>query len=259
ALQRSTVREVGDPRETDHRTIDQPRLLASVEPLCQTVLILHLDVQIWRDSHYGNPAFLLQHFDPWIQYRLVAPEFVNDKTPDTISLLWFQKLHRTVQLGEYAASVDISRQKHGGVRHFRHTHIYDIVCFQIDLRRASGSFDHDNVVFFCKGAERLHNIRDKVFLIFKIIPGAHRPQDLAVYDHLGSRIVGRFQENGVHKDGGFDPRRLRLHHLRAPHLQAFAGDIGIQRHVLGFERSHPVAVLPEDPAQSRREETLSRI
>ncbi len=54
---------------------------------------------------------------------------------------------RAINSGEYAAPVDIRRRITGRWAHFRHSHIDDITIAQIDFRRASGAFQHNNVIF----------------------------------------------------------------------------------------------------------------
>ena len=49
-----------------------------------------------------------------------------------------------------------------------------------------------------------------------------------------------------------DPRRFRLHDLRASHLKPFLCDKGVERHVLRLKRRRPVAILPENAAESGR-------
>ena len=90
----------------------------------------------------------------------------------------------------------------------------------------------------------------------------HRRHDadrLPVQDHLGSGIVGRFQQNRIHSCGGFYSRRFRLHHLSPAHLQTFLCDKRIEGHILGFKRRHTIAVLLQDTAQSACQDAFPRI
>ena len=135
---------------------------------------------------------LLQHLYARIKDCLVSAEFVDDQSFNHLALILFQKLHCTDQLGKNTASVDISDQKYRSFRHLCHSHVYDIFCFQIDLCRASCSFDHDNIVLCCQRIICFHDIRHQFFLIFEIVSGAHGSKDFSIYDHLRTNVIGRF-------------------------------------------------------------------
>ena len=93
-------------------------------------------------------TFFLKHPDTRIQNTLIAPEFIDDKPAYPVSFLLLQQEECAEQLREYAATVDISRQKHRRIDQLRHSHVYDIIFFQIDLRRTSRSLDHDDIRLF---------------------------------------------------------------------------------------------------------------
>ena len=104
-------------------------------------------------------TLLFQHLHTGIQDGFISAEFVDDKPFDHFSFFRLQKLYRTVKLGKHSASVNISYQKNRSAGHFCHTHIYDILCFQVDLCRTSGSFNHNNIVFGCQCMVGFHHIR----------------------------------------------------------------------------------------------------
>ena len=232
ALQWVKICEIGDPRHTDDCHIDHPNFLWTVKTLCQAVLVLHLDVKIRCDTDNRDPAFALQHLHARIKDRLITAEFVDDQTLYHLSLVFLQKLHGSVKLCKHTAAVDISDQKDRCFCHLRHSHVYDILFFEVDLCRASCTFDHDDIILCCKYIKCFHDVRDKFFLVSKIIPCAHCAKDFSVYNDLRTHIVGRFQKDRVHKDGRFDPGSLCLHDLRSSHLQSFLCDKGIQCHIL---------------------------
>ena len=142
---------------------------------------------------------------------------------------------------------------------FCHPHVYDVLLLEVDLGRAPRSLQHQDVVFRCEGVIRLHDWLDQLPFILIIHRRIHVSDGHAIDDHLGTRIVGRLQQDGVHPHAGLHAGGLGLHNLRPAHFQPFRCDKRVERHVLRFERRHPVAILPEDPAKPRHQEALSRI
>ena len=69
----------------------------------------------------------------------------------------------------------------------------------------------------------------------------------------------RLEQHGVHEGLGIDAGRLGLDDLGASHLLAQGGHPGVEGHVLGFERSHVVAVLPQDAAKGGGQDAFARI
>ena len=186
------IRKIGNPWKPDHCQINLTNLLMITHAFTEAVLIFHLDVQIRSHSHYRNFAFFFQHFYARIQNGLIAPEFVDNKAFDHISLIFFQKFHCTIKLCKNSASVNISGQKHRGFCHFCHSHIDDIFIFQINLRRGASSLQHNDICLFFQGMIRLHNIRHQLFFIFEIAPCTHGREYLSIDDHLGTSIIRRF-------------------------------------------------------------------
>ena len=60
-------------------------------------------------------------------------------------------------------------------------------------------------------------------------------------------------------DAGGDAGGLCLHRLGAANLAAFAGDEGVQGHILRLEGGHLEAVLLEDAAQGRYNDALAHV
>ena len=88
---------------------------------------------------------------------------------------------------------------------------------------------------------------------------AHVSDRFAHNDDLRLGVSRRFQKHRVHIDHGGKSRRLRLCDLRAPHLAPVKGDIGVQRHILRFERNNAPPLLPKDAAERRCEYALSHM
>ena len=90
-------------------------------------LVLELHPQVRHYAQHGQLRFFFQHGKAGPQDLHIAPELVDDEPPDAGTLVGFQQLHSAVQLGEYAAAVDISDQKHRCFCKLCNTHIDDII------------------------------------------------------------------------------------------------------------------------------------
>ncbi len=66
----------------------------------------------------------------------------------------------------------------------------------------------------------------------------HISDGFTAKDDLAAHIGIRFEEHRVHTNVRFNPAGLGLDDLGPTHLASVSGDVGIQRHVLGLERSH---------------------
>ena len=185
--------EIGDPWHPDHGNVDEAYFLISGKPFCQAVLILYLQFHIRSHSHYRDMSPFLQHFHSRIQYGLISPEFIDDHAFHHFLLIRLQEHDGSHQLGENSSPVNITYQKYRSLGHFRHAHVNDIFFLQIDLRRASGSFNHNNIIFFRQCLISFHYFRHQLLFVFKIISGAHGSQDFPVYDHLAAYVISRFQ------------------------------------------------------------------
>ena len=64
------------------------------------------------------------------------------------------------------------------------SHIDDIVFFQIDLRRTSGTLDHDDIRLFFQTSKGCHDIRHQIFFVRKIVSRFHIAKDFSRHDDL---------------------------------------------------------------------------
>ena len=229
-----------------------------LQTIRERILVLDLHPQIRHHTHYGQVRFLFQHGKAGPQDLHIAPELVDDEAPDAGTLVGFQQLHSAVQLGEYAAPVDIARQQHRRIHQLCKAHVDDIIRLQVDLCRAARAFDHDDVVLGGKAVVGFQNVRDKAALHPEIIGGGHLAPGSAIYDDLTAHIAAGLEQDGIHPHIRFCARSLRLHHLRTAHLRAVAGDEAVQGHVLAFKGCHTVAVLRKNAAQRRAQQAFAR-
>ena len=177
----------------------------------------------------------------------------------TRPLLRLQQRHRAVELREHAAPVDVPDQQHRRIHQLCQAHVDDVVLLQVDLRRAARALDDDDVVFRRQALIGLQDLRNQaLFSCGNIPPRAYCPRTSPfTITWLPVSLLG-LSRIGFMRTSGSTARGLRLHHLRAAHLQPVAGDIAVQRHVLALERRHPLAVLPENAAQRRDQQAFAR-
>ena len=259
ALEGREIRKIGDSRQPNHRDVQKLPLGVPAEPLGQAVLVVDIHMDIGNHPRHGNVTKRLQCFQARLQNGLVAPEFVDHRALDPGPLVFFEKGHGAVELSEHAAPVDVTYQKNGGVHHFGKAHVDNVLILEVNLGGAARSLDDDDVIFSGKGMVAFHDLRHKLPLAAVVFHGPHIAPDLTVHDDLTAHVGGGFQQNGVHAYVRGDAGGLRLHHLRPTHFSAVCGDEGIQGHILALEGGHPVAVLPEYPAQTGAQQALARI
>ena len=169
-----------------------------------------------------------------------------------------QKLYRSVELGEYAASVYVACEKHRCPCRLSHSHVYDVVFTKIYLRRTSCTLNYDDVVLFGEFVICLHNIRHKRIFVLVILRRRHLSAHFTEHDYLTAYIARRFEQDGIHAHIRLNSGSFRLHNLSTSHLHTVSGNIAVQCHVLTFERSNLVAVLLKNPAKRCTEQALSR-
>ena len=96
-------------------------------------------MKIRDHPRHRDPGPLLQHTQPRLQNGDISAELIDDQSPDTLPLLFFQQHDRPDELGKYAAPVDIPGQQDRRVHELCEPHIDNIILLQIDLGRASPS------------------------------------------------------------------------------------------------------------------------
>ena len=137
-------------------------------------------------------APLLDHAYAWLQDTPVSPEFIDDESAYSVALLLLQQSHRPIELREHTSPVYISDQQHGGIHQLCKPHIHDVIFPEIDLRRASGPLDHDDVRARLKAVISRKDLGNQLPLIPKILPRGHISAYLALHNELRAGVPGRF-------------------------------------------------------------------
>ena len=253
------IRKVGDSGQADHRNINELALRGSGKAFGETVLIVNIHVGIGDDPRHRNAAQPLQDLDSRFQNGPVPSEFVDNGALDPGTLVFLQQGHSSIELGKDPAPVNIAHQQHRGIHQLGKPHVHNVVLLQIDLRRASGPFDDDNVIFRSQAVVGLQNGGDVFPFSAVVLHSTHISLNLTGDDDLASHIGGWLEQNGVHPHIRGDPGCLRLNHLGPAHLPPILGNEGVQRHVLTLEGGNPIAILFENTAKGSRQQAFARI
>ena len=256
-LQRHEIGKVGDVRQTEDGRIQRVDRSARIQPGGKGILVLNVHLQVGYDPQHRQLRFFFQHRKAGTQDLHIAAEFIDEQPLDAGALLWLQQRHRAVQLGEHTAPVDVSRQQNGGIHQPGKAHVDDIVCLQIDLRRASGPLNDNDVHGFGQTVVGREDLRDERSFHFEVGGGGHLAPHLAVHDDLTAHVTAGLEQDGVHPHIRLDACGLRLHHLCPAHFQPIPGDKAVQRHVLALEGSHAVTVLRKNAAEGGAQQAFA--
>ena len=153
------------------------------------------------------------------------------------------------QARDDAAPVDVADEHDRNAGRLGEAHVGDVAGAEVDLGRAAGALDEDDVGIGDDAGEALHHPRQELGLPRPVFRRPHGAGALAVDDHLGAGIALRLEQHRVHMDRRRPPRRPRLKRLGPADLAAVGGDRGVVRHVLRLERCHLEPAPDERPAE----------
>ena len=163
---------------------------------------------------------------------------------------------RAVEVGERPAAVDVADEQRGGVGVLEHAVVDEVG--EVDLRRAAGTFDHDEVVFGAQAVEGvLHRRPEEPAAVAPRHLGQVAPDD-AVDHHLAAGVGLRLEQDRVHPHLRMDPGRAGLQPLGHADLAA-VDDPRVVRHVLRLERRNVDALAGEPAAQRGHQQALARV
>lgn len=122
-------------RQAHHHHIQRLFRLPGIQPGRQGIFVINVHRKIGHHSEHLLARKLLKLNKPRAQQRCVAPEFIDDQSRNARTLHFFQQSHRTVELGKYAAPVDVPSQQHRCIHRPGQAHIHNVVRLQINLCR----------------------------------------------------------------------------------------------------------------------------
>ena len=196
------------------------------------------------------PVRSVSSLGPGAEQRGVAAEPVEDEAGEPLAGRVGDERPRAVEVGERAAAVDVGDEQGGGVGVGEHPVVDEVG--EVDLGRAAGALDDDELVLAAQPVERRGHRRPQVRAA---LAPRHRgevgPGD-AVDDDLAAGVGLRLQQHRVHPHVGLDAGGPGLQPLGDADLAA-VDDAGVVRHVLGLER-HDVDAVAGEPAAQRRDE-----
>ncbi len=172
------------------------------------------------------------------EQRGVAAELVDQEALDQRRIVGLDHRLGADQAGDHPAPVDIADQHHRHVAGTSKAHIGDVVGTEIDLRRAAGTFDQNDVGFALQPREAVQHERHQLRLDRLVLGGAGASVDLALHHELRADLALRLEQHRVHMHARADARRARLERLGAADLAALLRHRRVVRHVLRLEGHH---------------------
>src|ERR1700729_377517 len=116
-------------------------------------------MQVRNDSDTSLLNTILHQSYSWPQEAYIATKFVDHESTYTFSLVRLQKFQRPQQRGKDTSAINIAHQKAVRISHLCHSHIRNVVLFQIDLRGRSSTFKDNHVILRCQDLEALADRR----------------------------------------------------------------------------------------------------
>ena len=104
--------------------------------------------------------------------RRIAAQLVDQEAPDAPPVGRRQHRARADEAGDDAAAVDVADEHHRHVRGFGEAHVGDVAGPEIDLGRAAGALDDDDVGVAADDGEALQHLRQQVGLAPAEVGGA---------------------------------------------------------------------------------------
>ncbi len=98
-----------------------------------------------QHAERGDTAACLELGAGATEQRPVAPEAIDDESPDQRRQLVRQDPHRPVEVREDAAPLDVAHQDGGDAGPPGQAEVHDVVAQQVDLRRAARTLADDHV------------------------------------------------------------------------------------------------------------------
>ena len=195
-----------------------------------------------HNSERAQPGQPGQRGEPVVEQPDVAAELVDDEAGEPRLLAGRQQRVGPDELGDDAAAFDVADQCDRDIGGLSKPHIGNVAVAQIDLGRAAGAFDQDQVGRSGEPRERVHYRRQKARCQAAILAGRGIAPDPAGEHELGAVLRLRLQQHRVHVGERGDAAGARLDRLRPADLAAIGGHCRVVRHVLRLERPHLQAV-----------------
>ncbi len=176
--------------------------------------------------------------EPVVEQADVAAKLVDDIAAEPRPLGWLKNRPGADQAGDHAASIDVGNQDDRNICRFGEAHVGDVAGTQIDLRRAAGAFDQQEVTFPREPREAFQDDGQQLRLQVLVVARLGGAEDPPLYHDLRANLRLRFQQHRVHVGRRRHAASASLQRLRSTDLAAIGGHCGIVRHVLRLERSN---------------------
>jgi hypothetical protein len=158
---------------------------------------------------------------------------------------------------ERAAALDVGDERDPRVGQPRDAHVREVGALQVDLRRAPGALDDQQLVIAREGEQRLLDHRPQRRRPLPPRPPAQTQIRAPEYDHLAARVGLGLDQHRVHPHLRLDPGGARLQPLRHADLPT-VDHARVVGHVLRLERRDGDAPARSQPRQGGDQQALAR-
>ncbi|SHV44008.1 Uncharacterised protein [Mycobacteroides abscessus subsp. abscessus] len=209
---------IGDTRQP-HRSHPQPFLTDRVTGLPHLsrghhgnrILGIEPQLVVVRQHPVGGSAGQRRElFEPGLQQSGIAAKLVDDETCDQPLVRGLQHRHRTEQMCQHSAAINVTDQHHGQARRLRQPHIGDIGCPQVDLGDRSGTLADHHIIFFAQRPQILRDHLPQFLTMLDIRAGADVSRRVTSHHQLRGAIAPRFEKHRIEPNGGFQTAGARL-------------------------------------------------
>ncbi len=147
AGERLQLVEVADASQVDHRHVEYgPGGPADQQRQLERVLGRQPDlVEVGHHTQDREPRPALEERHPLGEQGGIAAQAVDDQPHHPPTLGGREQAQGAEQGGEHAPPVHVPDQQHRGPGRLRHPHVDDLAAAQVDLGRAAGPLDDDQV------------------------------------------------------------------------------------------------------------------
>ena len=198
-------------------------------------------------AEHWHSAQLLHHASAFLEEAKVATELVDDYALDACLVLGCLEHDAAIDGGKHSATVDVCHEYDVGIGMSRHRHVDEVAVPQIYLADAACTLHHYRIIALGEAVECSIDGLAKLFptLLAEIGIGTAVADGLAVEHHLCGMLAIGLEQQRIHIGATRHPRCLCLHCLGSAYLISVWGGVGVERHVLRFERCGVKSVLHE--------------
>src|SRR5262249_39594256 len=125
-----------------------------------------------HDAEHRHPPTLLKNAYAVSKQLGIATELVNHQADYQGTLRGLEQIQGTQQLSEDTSPINVAHQKHRSLDMTSQGHVDNVVIAQVQLDRAAGAFDDDQVMIGTEAVQGGGDNRPELVLVLIIPAGA---------------------------------------------------------------------------------------